>query len=137
MFKSVQIKIVLIFMILGIFMLATQGIIFGLEMQKISEQVVENEEIVQILQTHIKQAQIITIILIITFTIISILVGIFVAKAILGPISKLTKSAETVAKGGQYQIKYLSDGKNKTEVDELANAFNIMHSELNENLKKG
>ena len=42
MFKSVQIKIVLIFMILGIFMLATQGIIFGLEMQKISEQVVEN-----------------------------------------------------------------------------------------------
>ena len=136
MFKSVQIKIVLIFMILGIFMLATQGIIFGLEMQKISEQVVENEEIVQILQTHIKQAQIITIILIITFTIISILVGIFVAKAILGPISKLTKSAETVAKGGQYQIKYLSDGKNKTEVDELANAFNMMHSELNENLKE-
>ena len=63
MFKSVQIKIVLIFMILGIFMLATQGIILGLEMQKISEKVVENEEIVQILQTHIKQAQIITIIL--------------------------------------------------------------------------
>lgn len=136
MFKSVQIKIVLIFMILGIFMLAMQGILFTVEMQKVSSEIAINEETMQIIQTQIKQTQIITIILVITFAVISILVGIFVAKAILGPITKLTKSAEVVAKGGQYQVKYLADGKNKTEVDELTNAFNMMHSELNENLKE-
>ncbi len=136
MLKSIQIKIVLIFMILGIFMLAVQGVIFTVELQRVTTEIVGNEEIVNTIQTQIHQQQMITIILIITFTIISILVGIFVAKTILEPISKLTKSAEVAAKGGQYQIKYLDEGKNKTEVDELAKAFSMMHNELNENLKE-
>ncbi len=136
MLKSIQIKIVLIFMILGIFMLTVQGVIFTSELQRVSTEIVGNEEIINTIQTQIHQEQLITIILIITFTIISIVVGIFVAKTILEPISKLTKSAENAAKGGQYQIKYLADGKNKSEVDELANAFSMMHKELNENLKE-
>ena len=136
MLKSVQIKIVLIFMILGIFMLTVQGFIFTAELQDVSQQMIGNEQVISTIQTHIKQVQLITIILIVTFTIISILVGAFVAKTILEPIAKLTKSAENAAKGGQYAIKYLADGKNKTEVDELANAFSMMHSELNENLKE-
>lgn len=136
MLKSVQIKIVLIFMILGILMLAVQGMIFTYELQNIPAEISENQEAIQLIQTQINQAHIITIILIITFAIISVLVGVFVAKAILAPISKLTKSAELIAKGAQSQIKYLEDGKNKTEVDELAKAFSMMHSELNENLKE-
>ena len=117
-------------------MLAVQGAIFTHELQNIPTQVSESQETIQLIQTQISQAHIITIILIITFAIISVLVGIFVAKAILAPISKLTKSAELIAKGGQSQIKYLEYGKNKTEVDDLAKAFSMMHSELNENLKE-
>ena len=117
-------------------MLAVQGMIFTYELQNIPAEISENQEAIQLIQTQINQAHIITIILIITFAIISVLVGVFVAKAILAPISKLTKSAELIAKGAQSQIKYLEDGKNKTEVDELAKAFSMMHSELNENLKE-
>ena len=136
MLKSTQIKIVLIFMILGIFMLSIQGIIFSTQLQKVSLETNGNELIVETIKSQIHQQQVITIVLIVIFTIVSILVGIFVAKTILEPMSKLTKSAEIAAKGGQYQIKYLGEGKNKNEVDELAKAFNLMHNELNENLKE-
>lgn len=136
MLKSVQIKIVLIFMIIGILMLGLQGVLFSEQLHEISTEVVNNAELEEMLVMQVKQTQFLTITLIIVFTIISILVGIFVAKVIISPIAKLTKSAEQVAKGGQYQIKYLNDGKNKTEVDELTKAFGMMHDELNENLKE-
>jgi two-component system sensor histidine kinase VicK len=136
MLKSVQIKIVLAFMILGILMLGIQGILFASQLQEISQEVINNQMLEQMIIAQIKQTQFITILSICLFTIISILVGIFVAKVIIKPIARLTKSAEQVAKGGQYQIKYLNDGKNKTEVDELTKAFGMMHDELNENLKE-
>jgi len=136
MLKSVQIKIVLIFMIIGILMLGLQGVLFSEQLQEISTEIVKNSELEEMLVMQVKRTQFLTISLIIVFTIISILVGIFVAKVIISPIAKLTKSAEQVAKGGQYQIKYLNDGKNKTEVDELTKAFGMMHDELNENLKE-
>ena len=136
MLKSVQIKIVLAFMIIGILMLGLQGVLFSEQLQEISTEIVKNSELEEMLVMQVKRTQFLTISLIIVFTIISILVGIFVAKVIISPIAKLTKSAEQVAKGGQYQIKYLNDGKNKTEVDELTKAFGMMHDELNENLKE-
>ena len=73
-----------------------------------------------------------TAFLVIVFGIVSVIVGVFVAKAIISPMSKLTKSAESVAKSG----KFLEEGKNKTEVDNLTKAFELMHIELNENLKE-
>lgn len=136
MLKSVQIKIVLIFMILGILMLGVQGILFSVELQRISAEVVNNEPVQQMIVNQMKQTQILTAVLIVIFVIASVLVGIFVTKVIINPIARLTKSAEQVAKGGQYQLKYLNDGKSKTEVDELTNAFSMMHTELNENLKE-
>ena len=87
------------------------------------------QELLGTLTTQVKQ---LTAFLIVVFGIISVIVGIFVAKAIISPMSKLTKSAESVAKGG----KFLAEGKNKTEVDNLTKAFELMHIELNENLKE-
>ena len=136
MLKSVQIKIVLIFMILGILMIGIQGILFTSELEQIQQIAINNQDINQTVATQIRNTQILSIGLIIVFAIISIIVGIFVAKVIISPILKLTKNAESAAKSGKYQIKYLDDGKPKTEVDELAKAFNMMHSELNENLKE-
>ncbi len=133
MLKSVQIKIVLIFMILGILMIGLQGALFLTELQRISVEILNNEDVTGLLSTLSSQAKMLTIFLIIVFAIISIMVGIFVAKVIISPISKLTKSAESVAKGK----KFLEDGKSsKTEVGELTKAFEMMHTELNENLKE-
>ena len=90
MLKSVQIKIVLIFMIIGILMLGLQGVLFSEQLQEISTEIVKNSELEEMLVMQVKRTQFLTISLIIVFTIISILVGIFVAKVIISPIAKLT-----------------------------------------------
>ena len=136
MLKSVQIKIVLIFTIIGILMIGVQGILFTVELGQIQSAVANNGDISQVIEQEMMRTRLLSIILLVTFTIISVLVGIFVAKVIIGPIVKLTKNAENIAKGGKYQIKYLEDGKSVTEVDELTKAFNMMHTELNGNLKE-
>ena len=136
MLKSVQIKIVLIFTIIGILMIGVQGILFTLELGQIQSAVANNGDIVQVIEQEMIRTRILSIILLVIFAIISVLVGIFVAKVIIGPIARLTKNAENIAKGGKYQIKYLEDGKSVTEVDELTKAFNMMHTELNGNLKE-
>ena len=82
MLKSVQIKIVLIFMIIGILMLGLQGVLFSEQLQEISTEIVKNSELEEMLVMQVKRTQFLTISLIIVFTIISILVGIFVAKVI-------------------------------------------------------
>ena len=92
MLKSVQIKIVLIFMIIGILMLGLQGVLFSEQLQEISTEIVKNSELEEMLVMQVKRTQFLTISLIIVFTIISILVGIFVAKVIISPIAKDRKS---------------------------------------------
>ena len=67
---------------------------------------------------------------------IAILVGVFAVKGILGPISKIIKSAERISSGENIDIKYLKDTNNKTDIDDLVKAFSIMTSELQENLKE-
>ena len=132
MLKSVQIKIVLIFMILGVLIIGLQGTLFLTELHRISSEIANNGDVQELLGTLTTQVKQLTAFLIVVFGIISVIVGIFVAKAIISPMSKLTKSAESVAKGG----KFLAEGKNKTEVDNLTKAFELMHIELNENLKE-
>ncbi len=132
MLKSVQIKIVLIFMILGILIIGIQGTLFLTELQRISSEIVNDGNIQELLTTLTTQVKQLTAFLVIVFGIVSVIVGVFVAKAIISPMSKLTKSAESVAKSG----KFLEEGKNKTEVDNLTKAFEVMHIELNENLKE-
>ena len=136
MLKSVQIKIVLIFTIIGILMIGMQGILFTLELDQIQSAVTTNGNLTKVIEQEMVRTRALSIILLVIFTIISILVGIFVTKVIINPISRLTKNAEDIAKGGKYQIKYLEDGKSVTEVDELTKAFNMMHTELNGNLKE-
>ena len=136
MLRSVQIKIVLIFTIIGILMIGAQGVLFTLELGQIQDAAYNNEEILSVVEQEIIRTRMLTVILLVIFLIISILVGFFVAKVIIGPIARLTKNAESIAKGGKYHIKYLEDGKSVTELDELTKAFNMMHTELNGNLKE-
>lgn len=136
MLKSVQIKIVVIFMIIGVLMIGVQGILFSVELNQLQGAINNNGDILQIIENVSFKTKALTGILLIIYTLISILVGAFVTKMIINPIARLTESAEMVAKGGKYQVKQVEDKKSKTEVDDLTKAFNMMHTELNENLKE-
>ena len=141
MLKNVQLKIILIFSILGIVLIGGMGAIFIYNLQSINPQFVEGtiqeiEEYEMLISEQIQNVKIITIILISVFGLISILIGVFVSKVILDPITKLIDSAPKIAAGENVNIEDNSEGKKKTEVDELTGAFNLMTNELRENLNE-
>ena len=137
MIKNVQLKIILIFSILGIILIGGIGIAFIYNLQNIDLGILaQNEEELikyqELMATQVHNIKLITIILISVYGFISILIGIFVAKVILDPIAKLIDSAPKIAAGESLG---LENGK-KTNVDDLTGAFNLMTNELRENLKE-
>ena len=135
MLKNIQIKIVIIFMILGIVTLGVQGILFMHNLQHIAQNAVGYNEVQDMVVKEAMQARNLTIFLTIAFIIVSVVVAAFLIKVIINPMNRLTKSAEKVAKNKKTS-KALSDGKNRTEVDELTEAFEMMDNELTENLNE-
>ena len=142
MLKNVQLKIILIFSILGILLIGSIGIVFiyNLQQMNINEITQSQEQIEQymnLISLEIQHVKMITIILIGVFGLISIIIGIFVSKAILDPITKLIDSAPKIAAGEKIDIiEENAEGKKKGEVDELTGAFNLMTNELRENLNE-
>lgn len=141
MIKSVQLKIILIFSIIGIILIGGMGLIFIISLHHIEPQLgLQTPELVEqyenIIAIQIQNMKIITIILISVFGFISILIGIFVSKAILDPISKLINSAPRIAAGEPLTIEENKNHKKKYEVDELTEVFTLMTNELRENLSE-
>jgi multi-sensor signal transduction histidine kinase len=136
MLKNVQLKIILIFSILGIVLMGGIGVIYAYNLQNVNfslvaqteEQVIAYQELIKM---QIQNVKVITIILITVYGFISILIGIFVSKVILDPISRLIDSAPKMANGENSNTE-----NSKKNVDELTNAFNLMTNELKENLKE-
>lgn len=139
MLKNVQLKIILIFSILGIVLIGGLGSIFIYNLQNINaETIAQSEQAIQeyqlLISTQVQNMKMITIILLSVFGVISILIGVFVAKVILDPITKLIDSAPITARDETTKGQENTEGKKKTEVDELTGAFNRMTKELEEKL---
>ena len=109
MLRSIQIKIVLIFLVLGIVIITAMGTFFTKQVERLENKIqyiegVTNEQVDRIMQEETSQIQTITIYSIGIFGVISIIVGFFVVKVIIGPISKIIKSAERIASGESIDI---------------------------------
>lgn len=140
MIKSIQIKIVMIFMILGIIVITGLGLTFIDRLNYINLRItsanMSSQNVQQLLLDQMNQIRQIIYISLIVFTGLIIVLGAFVSKVVIKPIAKLIKSAEMIAKGEDIEIEYLSNNKSKTEVDELVEAFSIMNTGLKENLNE-
>lgn len=140
MFKNIQMKIILLFTVLGILFIASMGGFCIYQLNLTSQEITSGQvetvmQASELLNHQISQIGTTTLILLGVFSLICILIGIFAAKGIVFPMSKLIKSAEKIAAGESVDIKYLS-GRNKTQVDDLEKAFSLMTSELKENLNE-
>ena len=135
MLKSIQIKIILIFIVLGVLIMVGLSTLFTYKMQEINSKV-SNPELQIEIGEEIEETQILIYYAIGIFGLISIILGIFVVKVVIAPITKLVKSAEKIASGETIDIKYLQDTNNKTEIDYLIKSFNIITSELQGNLNE-
>lgn len=133
MLKNVQIKIVLIFMILGMAILAFLGINFANQLKEINETVLSGENVSEVVELQLEKTKILTLASIGVFGIISAMIGAFILKSIIAPMTKLIKHAELIAGGEKAGEKYLSDNN---EVSGITKAFGMIHDELQENLKE-
>ena len=137
MLKNIQIKIVLAFTIIGLIFITSLGVTFIYNLQNIETelaQVVENSQIKNIVESGVYQTKTIIIGCITVFILIMTILGAFISKFIISPISNLIKSAEKATKNER--IKYLNEGKKKSEINDLVSAFDSMNNELKENLNE-
>lgn len=132
MIRNVQLKIILIFGIIGIVLISFIGIFYGMSLKEVGEVQGYNS----IVTTQIYNIKYITIIAEGLYGIITILVAIFISKVVINPITKLITEAPKIVSGENVPINKANENKKKKEVDELTNAFDIMTNELRENLNE-
>lgn len=131
MLKSIQIKIVMIFTILGIVVITALGIFSMYKLDCINTIASGNSEVTEFVLEQKEQIKLAIYGVLGIFIICAVMLSFFIAKCILAPISQLIKSAETIAGG-----RYIGDGKNKSEFDDLVEAFGVMNQELKENFNE-
>lgn len=135
MLRKIRFKAILFFALLGIALTVLIGAYYIYQITNI-EDILQTNNVADIYEitTQINNIETRTYYAVGIFGIISILLGILVSKIILAPISKLMKSAESIAIDNNQDVKMSNDSKN--EVDGLVNAFSLMNNELKENLNE-
>ena len=134
--KNINLKIVIIFFLLGVLLILGLGASYIYMLNQLEEIGAEqaNIELIQSINTQLSQMKLTIIISLAIYAIISILIGFFVAKALIFPMKKLIKSAEKMASGEN--IKINDNGQKAGEVGDLENAFSLMTNELKEKLSE-
>lgn len=130
--KNIQTQIILIFTVLGIAVLLGLGVFYTYQLQGLEANVIANGDLAEVINKEIQQIKTITLYAIIVFIIIAVVIGIFIRKLIIKPIYKLTKNATDIAKGKMIDMNNMMPQKNRTDIDELVQAFYLMNKELNE-----
>lgn len=143
MIKNIQIKIVILFLLLGVILVGALGGICvhnlqNINNQVISEQIENTQNISDIITSQISSTKVMVLMFIGLFIIISLVIGVFAVKKMMTPISDFVKNAGDLSKTDELKIKYLTDGNGKQnkDVNEFVNAFNTVTTELNENLNE-
>ena len=133
MTKNIQIRILLIFLIIGI------AFIVGISCYSIS--ILENlknmqnqVELQQNLTNQIENLKSISAVSLGTFFIIILIMGIFISKSITKPITKLIKRVKKITAGED--VKLESENGTDTQIGELVNAFTLMTNELKQNINE-
>lgn len=134
--KNVNLKIVIIFFILGIVLILglSASYIFMLNQIEKLGTFQDNLELIESVKNQLNQTRVIIIVSVFMYTIISILIGYFVLKALVSPMKRLIKSAEKIASGEN--VKVDTNVQNGSEVGDLENAFSIMTNELKQKLNE-
>ena len=129
MIKNIQLKIVLIFFILGMLTIGL-GFFFTNSLEAINV-AINTAEVTDVINVNISNVKLILMISLITLGAISIIVGIFLSKTVVKPIDKLIKNAEKLT--SKEKSKHI---RSKNEIDNLADTFEEMTTKLQENLSE-
>lgn len=144
--KTLQNKILLIFLVIGIIIILGMGYFFGYILNQTNSLINESntittQELMQIVNMQNTQTKILILCGILVFSCIVIILGIFVTKKIIDPINGLIKDAQKIANGENVDLikvnkKTKKKKKRNTEVDTITNIIGIMTGELKQNLNE-
>ena len=130
MIKNIQLKIVLIFFILGMFTIIGLGFFFTNSLEAINV-AINTAEVTDVININISNVKLILMISLLVLGVISIIVGIFLSKTVVKPIDKLIKNAEKLT--SKEKSKHI---RSRNEIDNLADTFEEMTTKLQENLSE-
>ena len=138
MFKNVQYKIILLFFLIGIVIIAGLGIFFLNSINMIEAKIalgdVTNiEHFTSIMEELRTNTKITLAICGVAFTIVGVLVSIFLSRFVIYPINKLIKSAEEITDEDNSKKK---NRKAKNNTYDLESVFGMMTTELKEKLSE-
>lgn len=135
MLKSIRIKSILAFIIVGMIVILLLGFsyVYSLENLKNELEASTNiNELNEVINNQIHEAKIDIGISSVVFIFLMLVLGTILFKIITAPISNLIKVAENATR----DVKYLEEGKKKNEINDLVNAFDTINNELKENLNE-
>ena len=134
MIKNIQLKIVLIFFILGMFIIIGLGLFFTNSLEAINTALntaLNTAQITDVIIEEINNIKTVSMISLVLLGVISIIVGIFLSKTVVKPIDKLIKNAEKLTSKEKN-----AHVENKNEIDDLADTFEEMTTKLQTNLSE-
>lgn len=141
MIKNTQIKMIIVFIILGLLAIGTIGIISINEIGNINQLVIQNIdessslEISKVFTEKINSMKLITGICMFLYLVTLTIVGIFSVKKIVAPITNFIKTFEENKDNlEQEKNKYLIKQKTSGEQNEFISAFQLITKDLNEDL---
>ncbi len=137
MFKNTQFRIILIFFLAGIILIGAMGTFYIYSLNnlnaQIADKVITDVQQISIRINQIKHNTLISgAIVAATFAIIGYCVSAFLSKFVIYPINKLIKSAEKMTEDENKR----TNRKKKNNVNDLASAFGLVTTELNEKLSE-
>lgn len=137
MLKSIQIKIIITFIVIGIVVVSVFGVINIYNLENLSNSIsssINKNEFNNIINNQIYQTKITMLAIGTVFTVLMSIIGLIIVRAVISPIYSLVKTAEQATKADR--IKYLGEGKKKKGINDLVSAFDSMNNELKENLNE-
>ena len=126
--RNLQIKVVLIFLILGILLIAGLGLNYIVMLKQLEDISINNMKMIELINNQLNQTKIILAVSTGVYVLVSIFLGFFISRSLVSPMKKLIKSAEKIASGENIEIEKTKKVDN--EVGDLTNAFSIMTTEL-------
>ena len=132
--KNVKPKIIVIYLLTGIIIIAGLGGFFYNQLLQIKASSANLNELNQMISELLIHTEIAIAIFLIAFTLIGILIGMFLSKYVIYPKNKLIKSAEKIATPEKEELE--TKRKRKSETEKIDDILEIMTKELNEKLRE-
>ena len=129
--KNIQLKLILTFLVLGIVIISGLSYTY---IDKLANLQQTSENLNFIVSNEINNILGISIYVILAYCLICMIILLITLKRSNKPISNIINNIEKLVAGEDVEVKYLTGKEEDNEVNELVNAFNLMTTELKQNI---